>query len=62
VHNLVGGVAFVEVDAPGDQGAGTTGTQGWGASTPMAAAVAAATWGLAGDRQSAKGATFTIGT
>jgi hypothetical protein len=27
----------------------------------MAAAVAAATWGFAGDRQSAKGDTFTMG-
>ena len=32
----------------GAQGAGMTGTQGWGVSTPWAAAVAAATCGLDG--------------
>ena len=34
---------------PGAQGLVITGRQGWGVSTPIAALVAAATWGFAGD-------------
>jgi len=49
------------VGFPGSQGAGVTGRQGCGVSTPIAAAVAAITMGLAGDEQVPKGSTFTIG-
>ena len=37
---------MVTTDAPGDQGEGSTGTQGCGVSLPIAAAVAAATCGF----------------
>jgi hypothetical protein len=47
--------------APGIQGAEVTGIHGMGVSTPIAAAVAAATWGLAMDMHMPKGAMFTIG-
>lgn len=47
--------------AIGSQGAGTTGTQGIGVSTPRAAAVAAATIGLANDWHMPNGAMFTPG-
>src|SRR5437870_4664119 len=40
---------IITVGEPGAQGAGVTGTQGIGVSTPRAAAVAAATIGLASD-------------
>ena len=47
---------------PGVQGAGVTGTQGMGVSTPSAAAVAAATWGLASEEHMPKGMMFFMGT
>jgi hypothetical protein len=47
--NSTHGIAFtVTLEEPGAHGAEMTGTQGWGASTPEAAAVAAATCGLVG--------------
>jgi hypothetical protein len=49
-----------EVD-PGVHGAVVIGTQGWGVSTPSAAAVAAATCGLLGDMHIPNGITFTLG-
>lgn len=49
------------VGEPGTQGAGITGVHGIGVNTPNAAAVAAATMGLAGDLQTPKGGIFTIG-
>ena len=49
------------VGEPGSQGAVVIGIQGIGVSTPRAAAVAAATIGLAGDLHIPKGRTLTIG-
>src|SRR5437762_11160660 len=49
------------VGTPSTQGAGKTGTQGIGVSTPSAAAVAAATVGFDGDEHIPNGGTFTIG-
>jgi hypothetical protein len=49
------------VGAPGIQGAAVAGIQGIGVSTPKAAAVAAATTGLAGDMHTPKGMILTIG-
>lgn len=49
------------VGEPGAHGAGTTGTQGIGVSTPSAAAVAAATVGLARELHMPKGGMLTIG-
>jgi hypothetical protein len=49
------------VGVPGTQGAGRTGTHGIGVSTPSAAAVAAATVGLAIEEHMPNGGTFTIG-
>ena len=49
------------VGEPGTQGAGITGMQGMGVSTPIAAAVADATVGLAIDEHIPKGMTFTNG-
>jgi len=49
------------VGAPGAHGAGKTGTQGIGVSTPSAADVAAATVGFANDEHIPNGGTFTIG-
>ena len=46
---------------PGDQGAAMTGIQGIGVSTPIAAAVAAATVGFAGERHMPKGGILTMG-
>lgn len=46
---------------PGAHGATVTGTQGIGVNTPSAAAVAAATVGLASDEHIAKGNILTIG-
>src|SRR5580692_6507345 len=46
---------------PGAHGAGITGTQGIGVNTPSAAAVAAATVGLAIELHMPKGGMFTIG-
>jgi len=56
-----GKFAIITVDEPGAQGAGITGKQGIGVSTPKAAAVAAATVGLAGDLQTPNGGILTIG-
>ena len=50
------------VGAPGTQGAGVAGTQGIGVRTPNAAAVAAATVGLARLVHMPKGMMFAIGT
>ena len=50
------------VDAPGDQGEAVAGMQGWGVNVPEAAAVAAATIGLAGLWHRPKDAMFIIGT
>src|ERR1700733_7161707 len=50
------------VGAPAIHGAGVAGMQGIGVSTPRAAAVAAATVGLAGDVHIPKGMILTIGT
>jgi hypothetical protein len=58
----VGMLPSITVGAPGTQGAGVIGTQGMGVNTPMAAAVAEATSGLAGDMHIAKGMILTIGT
>jgi hypothetical protein len=49
------------VGAPVTQGAGITGRQGMGVSTPRAAAVAAATAGFAIELHIANGMMFTIG-
>jgi hypothetical protein len=49
------------VGDPGAQGAAVTGTQGIGVSTPKAAAVAAATVGLAGELHMPNGVMFMIG-
>jgi hypothetical protein len=54
--------AIRTVGAPGAQGAGITGTQGIGVNAPKAAAVAAATVGLAIDEHIPNGMMFTIGT
>jgi hypothetical protein len=56
-----GKFAIITVAEPGVQGAGITGVQGIGVNTPNAAAVAAATAGLAGDLHIAKGGMFTKG-
>lgn len=48
-------------EAPGDQGAVTTGMQGIGVRTPIAADVAAATWGFAWALHIPKGAMLSIG-
>lgn len=50
------------VGDPGTQGAGITGIQGIGVSAPKAAAVAAATVGLAMELHIPKGIIFTKGT
>ena len=54
--------AISTVGSPGAHGAVMAGTQGWGVRTPSAAAVAAATIGLAGLVHIANGSMFTIGT
>ncbi len=53
---------MVTLTEPGVQGAEVMGTHGWGVSTPMAAAVAAATCGLLGDMHMPNDAMLTIGT
>src|SRR5262249_18934771 len=53
--------AIKTVGAPGVQGAVVAGTQGMGVSTPSAAAVAAATVGLANDEHIPNGMMFTSG-
>jgi len=62
VLSSVGKLPNSTVGAPGTHGAGVLGMQGMGVSTPMAAAVAAATVGFAGDMHMPKGMMFTIGT
>jgi len=52
---------LITVGTPGSQGAGVAGTQGIGVSTPSAAAVAAATVGLAMLLHMPKGGIFAIG-
>src|ERR1700721_1071066 len=52
----------ITVGAPGTHGATVMGMHGIGVSTPIAAAVAAATIGLAGDMHMPNGMMFTIGT
>lgn len=49
------------VGEPGAHGAAVTGTHGIGVSTPIAAAVAAATCGLAGQLHMPNGMTLTMG-
>jgi hypothetical protein len=49
------------VGEPGTHGATVQGMQGMGVSTPIAAAVAAATSGFAGDMHMAKGMIFAMG-
>ena len=49
------------VGEPGIQGLVVLGTQGWGVKTPIAAAVAAATWGLAMELHMPKGMMLTMG-
>ncbi len=50
------------MEAPGAQGAMTTGTQGTGVRTPLAATVAAATAGFDGVRHIPKAGMFVMGT
>src|ERR1700757_4592151 len=61
VLSSVGMLPSSTVGAPGTQGAGVFGMQGMGVSTPRAAAVAAATVGLAGDMHMPKGMMLVIG-
>ncbi|MBP1703954.1 MAG: hypothetical protein H6Q38_3061 [Chloroflexi bacterium] len=49
------------VGDPGDHGTVVTGTQGWGVSTPLAAEVAAATWGFERVLHIPKAMMFDIG-
>lgn len=62
-HELfnVGIFANITVGDPGTQGAGVTGIQGIGVNTPNAAAVAAATVGLANEVHMANGKILTMG-
>ena len=53
--------AIIRVGAPGTHGATVIGTHGIGVNTPSAAAVAAATSGLAGLMHMPKGGMLTIG-
>ena len=61
VLSSAGMFAINTVGAPGTQGAIVIGIHGIGVSTPKAAAVAAATIGLAGELQTPNGIIFTIG-
>jgi hypothetical protein len=54
-------LAMSTVGDPGTHGAAVTGMHGIGVNTPIAAAVAAATVGLAGDWHIPKGKMFSIG-
>jgi hypothetical protein len=56
-----GFLLIITVAEPGAQGAGVTGMQGMGVSTPCAAVVAAATWGFANDEHMPKGMILVIG-
>jgi hypothetical protein len=55
-------LATATVSEPGVHGALVAGMHGCGVRTPLAAAVAAATWGFAGDWHMPKGAMFTCGS
>ena len=57
-----GMLALITVGDPGAQGAVVAGIHGMGVNTPKAAAVAAATVGLAGHMHMAKGMIFNMGT
>lgn len=61
VLSSVGISASKTVGAPGTQGATVAGTHGIGVRTPMAAAVAEATMGFAGDMHMPNGMIFVIG-
>lgn len=61
VLSSVGMLPNITVGAPGTQGETVAGMQGIGVRTPMAAAVAAATIGFAGDMHMPNGIIFTIG-
>src|SRR5271165_1790350 len=61
VSSRVGISASITVGAPGTHGATVMGMQGIGVSTPRAAAVAAATIGLAGDMHMPNGMMLTSG-
>jgi hypothetical protein len=61
VLSRTGILASITVAEPGAHGAGVTGTQGMGVSTPRAAAVAAATVGFDGELHIPNVATLTIG-
>jgi hypothetical protein len=61
VLSSVGISARITVGAPGTHGATVAGMQGIGVNTPIAAAVAAATIGFAGDMHMPNGMMFTSG-
>jgi hypothetical protein len=61
VLSSVGMLPSRTVGAPGTQGATVAGIHGMGVSTPIAAAVAAATIGFAGDMHMANGMMLTMG-
>jgi len=61
VLSRVGIIASITVGAPGTHGATVMGMHGIGVSTPIAAAVAAATVGFDGEMHMPKGMMFTIG-
>jgi hypothetical protein len=62
VLSSVGMLPSITVGAPGTQGETVIGMQGIGVRTPIAAAVAAATIGFAGDMHIPKGMILTSGT
>jgi len=61
VLSSVGMLPSITVGAPGTQGATVAGMHGMGVRTPMAATVAAATIGFAGDMHMPNGMIFTMG-
>ncbi len=56
-----GWLAIITVGAPGTHGEAVAGTHGCGVSTPIAAAVAAATWGLVGALHMPNGMMLVLG-
>ncbi len=62
VLSSVGMLPSRTVGAPGTHGATVIGMHGMGVNTPIAAAVAAATIGFAGDMHMPNGMIFTMGT
>jgi hypothetical protein len=62
VLSSIGCPPSITVGAPGTQGAEVAGMHGIGVNTPIAAAVAAATVGFAGDMHMPNGMIFAIGT